>query len=70
MEKSGFLKLNLLDFFKGLIMAVLASVIGVIQSSLDAGVLTFDWQHIGKLAIAGGFAYIVKNLFEGEKVNE
>ncbi len=63
MNQSDFLKLNWADFGKGLIMAVLTPVVVIIQESLSAGTLTFNWSAIGISAVAGGVAYLIKNLF-------
>ena len=58
------------DLFRGLIMAVLTPAVLVLQQSLDAGVLVFNWKAIGMASIAGGFAYLVKNFLEPTKVIE
>ena len=63
MKNSKFLSLNWSDILKGLLMAVLTPSVLIIQQSLDAGVLTFNWKQIGMAAVAGGFAYLVKNFF-------
>lgn len=63
MNQSDFLKLNWADFGKGLIIAVLTPVLVVIQESVSAGTLTFNWSAIGISAIAGGVAYLIKNFF-------
>jgi hypothetical protein len=55
--------LNTNDFLKGLIMAVLSSVITVIYQTIEAGSLVFDWKVIGTMALTAGLAYIMKNLF-------
>lgn len=61
--KSTFLSLNMRDFIKGLIVAIITPVVPIVQQSISAGSLVFDWHIIG-LAAAGGFvAYMVKNLF-------
>jgi hypothetical protein len=60
---SDFLKLNLNDILKGLLMAVLTPVVVIIQQSLDAGLFVFDWKSIGLAALSGGVAYLVKNFF-------
>jgi hypothetical protein len=60
---SKFLNLNSTDFIKGLIMAVLSSVITVVYQTVEAGSLTFDWKAIGTMAITSALAYIMKNLF-------
>lgn len=55
------------DWLKGLLMAVLTPVIVIIQQTIDAGQLVFDWKAIGMAALAGGLAYLAKNLFEPSK---
>jgi len=61
---------KLRDLFRGLIMAVLTPAVLIIQQSLEAGTLTFDWKHIAMASVAGGFAYLVKNFFEPSKAIE
>jgi len=56
-------KLNLRDFLKGALMAILVPVLYVFQTSLDAGTLTFNWKQIVIAAIAGFVSYLIKNLF-------
>lgn len=61
--KSTFLSWNWRDFVKGLIVAVLTPMVPIVQQSITAGSLVFDW-HIISLAAAGGFVgYMVKNFF-------
>ena len=60
---STFLNLNSSDFIKGLLMAVLSSVITVVYQTVEAGSLVFDWKAIGTMALTAGLAYIMKNLF-------
>lgn len=61
--KSTLFTLNTRDFIKGLIVAIITPIVPIIQQSIAAGSLVFDWKIIG-LAAAGGFvAYIVKNFF-------
>jgi len=60
---STFLNLNTNDFIKGLIMAVLSSVITVVYQTVETGSLTFDWKAIGTIALTSALAYIMKNLF-------
>jgi hypothetical protein len=61
-------RLNLSDWWKGLIMAVLVPVVGVISDSIDSGELVFDWRLIWKLAVGGLLGYLVKNLFTPSQV--
>ena len=63
MNTSKFLSLNWLDLGKGLVIAILTPVVVIIEQSISAGNLTFDWKTIGVSAVAGGFAYLVKNFF-------
>jgi len=63
MKESTFLSLGMKDILKGLLLAVLTPVIYTIQTSIEAGVLTFDWHAIGLASLAGGLAYLVKNFF-------
>lgn len=60
--------LNLKDFGKGLLMAVLTPVLAIIIQSLNNGTLTFDWKVIGIAAASGGLAYIIKNFLTPSQV--
>lgn len=60
---STFLNLNSTDFLKGLIMAVLSTVITVVYQTVEAGSLVFDWKAIGTMALTTALAYIMKNIF-------
>lgn len=51
------------DFLKGALMAVLVPAIYIIQTSLEAGVLTFNWKQIAIAAVSGLLAYLIKNFF-------
>lgn len=62
MKQSNFLSLGWRDFLRGLIIAILTPVLVIIQQSLDTGSLIFNWQTIGYSAIAGGVAYLLKNI--------
>jgi putative exporter of polyketide antibiotics len=61
--QSTFLNLNTNDFIKGLIMAVLSTVITIVYQTVQAGSLVFDWKSIGTMALTTALAYIMKNLF-------
>jgi hypothetical protein len=61
--QSTFLNLNSSDFIKGLIMAVLSTVITVVYQTVEAGSLVFDWKAIGTMALTSALAYIMKNIF-------
>lgn len=62
MNQSTFLKLKSRDFWQGALMAVGTSVAVVIQNSLSAGTLTFNFKEIGMAAVAAFGTYIAKNL--------
>jgi hypothetical protein len=51
------------DLLKGALMAVLVPAVYIIQTSLDAGVLTFNWKQILIASISGLLAYLIKNFF-------
>ena len=63
MKPSNFLSLNWKDITKGLLMAVLTPVVLIIQQSIEAGSITFNWHQIAMAAAAGGVAYLIKNFF-------
>lgn len=61
--------LQIRDFLKGALIAVIASVAPLIQATIDSGELTFNWKAIGITALGTFVAYIVKNfLLEPAKV--
>ena len=60
---SSIFTLNSADFIKGLIVAVLSTVITVVYQTVETGSLTFDWKSIGTMALTTALAYIMKNLF-------
>jgi len=60
-EKSSFLSIDMKDAIKAFIVAVLGAVIGLMQVTIDAGSLDFDWKKIGLTALAAAGAYIIKN---------
>jgi len=51
------------DFLKGLIVAIIGSVLTIIQTSLQAGDLKFDWKAILTTALLAGISYLTKNFF-------
>ena len=62
--KLGMIKLS--DWWRGLIVAIATTPLTIIYQSISTGILTFDWKAIGTTAIAGGIAYLLKNLATGE----
>lgn len=61
-------KLQLRDFVIGAIMAVVASLVPLIEASVSAGELTFNWKLIGLTALGAFTAYIGKKFLETPKV--
>lgn len=44
-----------------MLIGTLTPVIVIIQASLEAGSLSFNWHQIAMAAVAGFVAYLVKN---------
>jgi len=63
MKTSKLFSLNLRDLGKGLLVAVGGAVIAAVETSLQAGSLTFNWRSIMGVAIAAGLSYLGKNFF-------
>ena len=64
--KSAFLKLNFIDLVKGFVLAIITTLIASVYQIMQAGTIQFTWafwQPILYSAIAGGLAYLIKNLF-------
>ena len=49
------------DIVRGTLIAALTSALLIVQQSVDAGLLVFDWKSISMAAIAGGVSYLLKN---------
>lgn len=60
---SKLFSLNVTDFFKGLIMTMIGSVIGIFYSTVQSGSLTFDWAVIKTTALSAALSYLLKNFF-------
>lgn len=56
------------DYLNGLLIAVIAAVFPIIQQSVVAGELKFNWQLIGITAISAILAYLGKNFVEPTKI--
>ena len=61
MKSSPLFSLNKFDLLKGLLMAVLTPAVYIIQASLEAGQLSFDWHNILIASLSGALAYLLKN---------
>jgi membrane protein implicated in regulation of membrane protease activity len=64
---SGLFSLDFKDGAKGLLVAVGGAIIAAIQTSIQAGSLSFKWSYIGSVALAAGLAYLGKNFFTPAK---
>lgn len=64
---SPFLNIDFNDLGKGLILAVLTSVMTVIYSTVQTGSLSFDWKLIATTAITAALGYLMKNLLTNSK---
>jgi hypothetical protein len=55
------------DWGRGLVVAILTTPLTIMLQSLSTTPITlvFDWKTIGGTALAGGIAYILKNLVTG-----
>lgn len=51
------------DFLKALLIAVLMPVLLLIQESIAAGEMAFNWKELGMAAVAGFVGYLIKNFF-------
>jgi len=65
--QSEFLKLDQRDWLKGLVVAVIASVLTVVLEVLNQGSLDFDYNKIAVVGLTAGVAYILKNLGTDDK---
>ena len=61
---SQFGKLNWKDLGKGLLMAILSSVLVALQGVLTTTPIVLNWKAIGTVAIVSCIAYLLKNLFQ------
>lgn len=53
--------LNMSDWVRGLLVAVVTGPITIILDSLNQGTLTFNWKMIATVALSAGLSYILKN---------
>lgn len=67
MKTSPLFSLDLADLGKGLLVAVGGAVVATIETSVQAGSLSFNWHSIGAVALAAGLSYLGKNFFTSAK---
>ena len=58
-------RLNLSDWQKGLIVAMIMAPLTIIYESVQQGSLVFNWKAILAAALGGGLSYLIKNLATG-----
>ena len=63
---STFASLNIRDFLKGFVIAVIVPALLAIQQSLAAGEITINWKALGITAIAAFIGYLIKNFFTND----
>lgn len=63
MQTSKLFSLNAIDFGKGVIVAVGGAALTVVQQTVAAGSLTFNWHAIESVALAAAASYLLKNFF-------
>lgn len=59
--KSVFASLNVQDFFKGMVVAVLSAVVTFLYNSMESGTVVLNWKAIATTSITAALAYIIKN---------
>lgn len=62
---STLFKLDVKDAVKGLVVAILASVVVAIYSAITNN-MAVNWNEVLKIAISSGLGYIVKNYLSDE----
>lgn len=66
--------INWQDAAKGMLMAVIAPVLYLIEQTVDASIeagqmdFVFPWRGMIYAAIAGGVAYLIKNFFTPSQI--
>ena len=70
MNISKMFSLNVGDFFKGLIVAVMASVLMYLLQVLntpDFNWININWGEIARMASVAGISYLMKNFISNSK---
>ena len=67
MKTSKIFTLDWRDLGKGLLMAVLGAIFGIVLPSLQAGSFEFDWKKIGASALVAALTYLSKNFLTNSK---
>lgn len=61
-------RLNLNDWQKALLIAILAPIVMAVQEALQAGSWDIDWKKAGMAGVAAGLVYLLKNFFTPQQV--
>lgn len=62
MKNAKLFRLNLNDFWKGLVLSVLVAILTVAYNSIQAGGFNIDWEMVATTAILTAISYLLKNL--------
>ena len=68
MKSSKLFSLNIYDFLKGIIVAVLTPIIVFAQGYFANGTLDIEWQALMAVGLSGLLAYLIKNFFSDSPV--
>ena len=60
--------INWADVWKGLKISVILPVLTAMYQSIENGSFVFDWKLLGKMAIGGFIAYIIKNFLSPAEI--
>jgi hypothetical protein len=61
-QTPGVGKINWIDVLNGLIVAAVTGGLTVLENALTSSPIVINWKAVGVAALAGGVAYLVKNL--------
>ncbi|MCP3686766.1 MAG: hypothetical protein GY861_29355 [bacterium] len=63
MNESKLITLNIKDFVKSLLVAVISAVLSFAYTAIQAGTLfPINWEQIGTISLGAMLAYLLKNL--------
>lgn len=62
MKLSDYLKINLFDLTKGLVVASFTAIVVLISDTISAGTWTVNWTNVWQTAVAAAVAYLMKQL--------
>jgi hypothetical protein len=58
--RSKLYKIELVDFFNGLVTSVFSAVVFFVYDSLQMGAIVLEWQKIGITALSAALGYIIR----------